>query len=194
MHRIGKRIIVLGNSCAGKSTLASALSQQTGYPWVELDALNWEAGRHGLVDHDPDLFATRMAAATSGPAWIVDGSYTAFSRRIVWPKADTLIWLDLRLPVVLYRWLTRTWQRSRSGELLWGTNRDRFLHHFKLWARDDSLLYFIVHHHHTKRRNTQAAIRDPELRHLHVIRLRDRAQVAQFLADIADIEVQAKAE
>lgn len=184
MGKLGKRIIVLGNSCAGKSTLAQTLACHLQYPWVELDALNWEADWHGLNEHDPDRFTARMRSATQGPCWVVDGSYSAWSSHVIWPQGDTLIWLDLRLPVVLYRWLTRTWQRSRNNELLWGTNTETLLKHFKLWRQDDSLLYFIIHHHYKKRRSMQALVRDPRFCHLHWIRLRDRSDVAQFVAQI----------
>ena len=36
-----QRVLVVGSSCAGKSTFARALSDATGLPCVELDQLFW---------------------------------------------------------------------------------------------------------------------------------------------------------
>ena len=42
------------------------------------------------------------------------------SRRTFWERLDTVVWLDLPMPLLLWRVLWRTWQRARSRELLWG--------------------------------------------------------------------------
>ena len=66
-----------------------------------------------------------------------------------------MIWLDLPMPVLLWRTLRRTWQRWRSRELLWGTNYERFWPQFTIWSKD-SLLTWIVTQHARKRRRTLA--------------------------------------
>ena len=48
---VGRRIHVTGNSCSGKSTLASQLASTLDVPLVELDALNWQPGWVGLADY-----------------------------------------------------------------------------------------------------------------------------------------------
>jgi gluconate kinase len=47
------RISVVGTSGSGKTTLAKALARQTGLPYIELDALNWQAGWGDLSRGDP---------------------------------------------------------------------------------------------------------------------------------------------
>ena len=37
-----RRIVVIGNTCAGKSTLAAGLAKKLSVPFVDLDALYWE--------------------------------------------------------------------------------------------------------------------------------------------------------
>lgn len=54
---VGRRIHVIGNSCAGKSTLGQRLARALDVPFVELDALNWQPGWVGLNATDPDELA-----------------------------------------------------------------------------------------------------------------------------------------
>ena len=42
INTIGKRILVIGNSCSGKSTIAGFLASVLEVPFIELDSLNWE--------------------------------------------------------------------------------------------------------------------------------------------------------
>jgi adenylate kinase family enzyme len=42
--KIGKRVIVIGNSGSGKSTVGEQLAERMGRPFIELDALHWEPG------------------------------------------------------------------------------------------------------------------------------------------------------
>ena len=112
----GRRISVIGTSGSGKTTTASQIARRLGIPHVELDALHWEA------DWTPatlDVFRKRVAQALGGDAWAVDGNYSKV-RDIVWNRADTVVWLDYGLPVILWQLVHRTLRRSLTQEELWG--------------------------------------------------------------------------
>jgi adenylate kinase family enzyme len=104
---VGSRVQVVGNTGSGKSTLAEEIARALGAPLVELDALNWLPGWVGLNDTDPPRLAARIAEATAGPTWVVAGNYRTFTVEALWPRLDTLIWLDLPLRVVLPRVVAR---------------------------------------------------------------------------------------
>ncbi|MBB3567126.1 AAA family ATPase [Rhizobium sp. BK491] len=75
LHSLGERIVVLGPSNAGKSTLAVALSKKLGFPTIHLDQL------HHLPHTDwqqrPEAeFAALHDAAILRDQWIMEGNYT----------------------------------------------------------------------------------------------------------------------
>ncbi|MCY3840156.1 MAG: hypothetical protein OXH09_16155 [Gammaproteobacteria bacterium] len=55
-----------------------------------------------------------------------------------------MIWLDLPVPLLVWRVLRRSWRRWRTRKLLWGTNIERFWPQLALWRGDDSLVYWVV--------------------------------------------------
>ncbi|MDA0269420.1 MAG: hypothetical protein O2798_00335 [Chloroflexi bacterium] len=177
---IGRRIHVMGNTSAGKSTLAARLASALDVPFVELDALNWMPGWVGLSETDPDEFRRRIAEATAGDGWVVAGSYSNFSREGFWDRLETVVWLDLPLPQILVRVVTRSWRRWRSKELLWGTNTEDFWHQLMVWRKEDSLIWWAVTQSGRKRRTMLAWQADPRWAHVRFIRLRSSAEIEAF--------------
>ncbi len=114
------RIVVVGSPGAGKSTLARRLAARHGAPYVELDALHWAPGWTEVSDA---VMRERVTAATTGPAWVVDGNYPAV-RDLLWPRATLVVWLDLPLVVVVARLVRRTVGRVITREELWHGNRE----------------------------------------------------------------------
>jgi len=178
---MGRRIIVVGNTGAGKSSLARALAARLDVPFVELDALFWEPG---WVEADAEVFRNRVREATAGDAWVVAGNYTSRTQDLTWQRADSFVWLDLPLSVLLPRLVKRGWRRSRSGELLWGTNTETFWKHLKLWDQTESLLAFAMRAHGKKRREFEAAMHDPRFAQARWVQLRSGDEARRFLAGV----------
>src|SRR5690242_2172625 len=57
------RIVVVGTSGAGKTTLARRIAALLELPHIELDAINWQAGWRDLTRHDPEEFLRRVDGA-----------------------------------------------------------------------------------------------------------------------------------
>ena len=182
---IGRRIHVVGNSCAGKSTLAAQLSAALDVPLVELDALNWEPGWVGLNETNPEELERRISEATRGDGWVVAGFYMQFSQRIFWPRLATIVWLDLPMVPLIWRMLIRSWRRWRSQESLWGTNYERFWPQLMFWRKEDSLLWWIVTQHRRKRRDMLAYSTESRWNHIRFVRLRSSAEVETFSQAVA---------
>lgn len=169
------RIVVVGATGAGKSTLAAALSRRLRIPHVELDGLHWEPG---WTPAATEVFRTRIAAATAGEAWVVDGNYRV-GRDLVWGRANVLVWIDLPLRTHLWRLLHRTFGRWWRQELLWGTNRERL--RTNLFSRD-SLFVWLLQTHGRRRREYAAVPHDPAYAHLRHVRLTSGRQAADWAA------------
>lgn len=179
---LGTRIIVIGTTCSGKSTLAEQIAARLGLDFVELDGLYWEPN---WKPAERDVFRARIREAIAGERWVIAGNYTSQQQDVSWPRAETVIWIDLPLPLVLQRVVTRSWRRSRSGEALWGgENRERFSEHLRIWRTDESLLSFAVKTHRARRRRFEQALQDPRWAHITFVRLRSRAAVAAWLRDL----------
>ncbi len=181
---IGRRIHVTGNSSSGKSTLGLQLSRMLGTPFVEFDALNWEPNWVGLNEINPEKLERRIGEATAGDGWVVAGSYTRFSQRNFWDRAQTVNWLDLPAPLLLLRMLRRSWRRWRTNELLWGTNHEHFWPQFKVWEKQDSLVWWIGPQHARKRRNMFAYMADPQWAHIRFVRLTSTLGVEALLQSV----------
>lgn len=175
---------MIGNSATGKSTLAKRLALALDADFVELDALNWLPDWVGLNDTDPDELERRFEHATRGDAWVVAGSYTRFAQRTFWPRLNTVVWLDLPVPLLVWRVLRRSWRRWRTKELLWGTNIERFWPQLALWRRDDSLVYWIISAQRGKRKGMHAAMADPRWAHIRFIRLASVDEIETFAATV----------
>ena len=165
-------MLVIGPSGSGKSTTAREISTRLGVPHVELDAL------HHLAGWTPNpRFAQDVDAATAGPAWVVDGNYTA-TRDLVWARADTLVWLDLPRTLTVRRVAVRTARRMARREVLWNGNRERVR---GLLAPDHPLWWTWITTP-GRRVVTEQRLADPRWAHLVVVRVRTPAEVTAWLA------------
>jgi adenylate kinase family enzyme len=173
---LGNRIVIVGSSCAGKSTLGERLAAARGAPLVDLDALYWRPNWQPTPDEE---FASRIIEATGGDRWVVAGNYSKHTMKTVWPRAETVIWLDFPLPLVLWRIVRRSWVRSRSKELLWGTNYEPFWGQFKLWS-DESLIGYSLRTHRQRRKSYAGVMESPAWSHLRFVHARTKQEVERI--------------
>lgn len=174
-----KRIIVVGNTASGKTTMATLLAQRLGLRHIELDALHWDAN---WTQAAPEILRQRVTSALPDDGWVVDGNYSVV-RDIIWPRADTVVWLDYPLPLILVRLTRRTFVRVATRVELWNGNRERLF--AQLFTRDSLYLWVLQTHRLRKRQYTQLAA-DPAYAHLTIVRLRSPRAAARWLAALPD--------
>lgn len=170
------RIVVVGTTGSGKSSLAKQIADQFGHNFIELDALHWEPGWQEAPN---ELFRARVEQATQAEKWSVAGNYRAV-RDLLWPKADAVIWLDYPLPFTFVRLWKRTWRRGWSQEELWNGNRDTFLKHLKLWSKE-SLFHWLFATYWRRKREFALLLSLPEYQHLKVIHLKTQKETDAWL-------------
>ncbi|HEY1720774.1 MAG TPA: hypothetical protein VGG27_05990 [Magnetospirillaceae bacterium] len=90
------RIVVLGNSGGGKSTLARRLAASRHLPLIEADALLW---RPGWQLAPLSEYQRAHAEAVAGPAWIFEGlgRFDSILERI--SRATEIVLVDMPLDV-----------------------------------------------------------------------------------------------
>ena len=173
------RLVVIGTTSSGKSTLAEKLSQRLALDFVELDALYWQPNWVGTPN---DEFAAKVDNATHGDRWVVAGNYSR-TRPITWPRAQAIIWLDYPFLTVFWRLITRTIRRNLTREELWGTNTDRFWIHFKLWS-DESLVKWLFKTYWRRKREIPTLFELPEYQHLDLIHFKTPKETDAWLKSL----------
>lgn len=174
-----RRVVVVGAAGSGKTTFATALAARLGAPHVELDALFW-GPRWTPVPRE--TLRTLVDAATSAPGWVVDGNYS-FLRDLTWGRADTLVWLDYPLPLVVARLVRRSLTRMWRHEELWGTgNQEQWGNTF--FARDSLLR--LAFGQHRRQRHQYPALLAGEFARLRCHRFRSPAAAGTWLAAVTD--------
>lgn len=86
-----KRLMIIGGSATGKSTLARVVGNKLNLPVVHLDRHYWSPG---WVATEATEWRRRVAELAAGDAWVMDGNYfSTLDLRL--PRAQALVWLDL---------------------------------------------------------------------------------------------------
>jgi len=172
------RIAVVGTTGSGKTTLAQRIALHLALPHVELDALHWGPD---WSEAPIEAFREQTSAALAGERWVVDGNYSRV-RDIVWARADTVVWLDYPLWLILARLLRRTCRRVFTRQMLWGNNRESFRTQF--FSRD-SLFVWVWRTYPRRRQEYPLLLAEPQHAHLTAVRLRSPRQTRRWLASLS---------
>lgn len=172
------RILVVGSSCAGKSTLSQKLSNAMDIHYIQLDALQWLPG--WTERDDPTFFDMLTEAVTSHDDWVIDGNYSR-THHISWPRAQVIVWLNYSYPRVVWRAITRTCRRVFTKERLYSDNIETFRRSF---LSRDSILLWVLTTFHYRRRRYQDIRKKNEYAHLTWIELRRPVPLESLISQI----------
>lgn len=176
-----QRVVVVGNSGAGKTTLARRLAQQLGLTHIELDSLFHQPG---WTPRDSAEFRAELIEAMDGAVngWTICGNYKAVSWSTTMPRADTVVWLDLPKWLVMRRVTARTLRRAITRQELWNGNREP-LTNFYRWDPEQNIIRWSWTMHDQYRQRYRTAMSDGTWDHATVHRLDSTAAVDRFLAE-----------
>jgi len=174
---LGRRIQVVGTSGSGKTTVARAIAARLDLPCIELDALFW---KRDWGETPNEEFLPKVEEATRGDGWVLDGNYSRIGP-VVWPRVETVVWLDYPFPRVFGQLLGRTIRRAATREPMWGGCVESWR---KSFFSRDSILVWCLQTYGRRRRTYSALFARPELRHIRVVRLRSPRATADLLRSI----------
>ena len=172
-----KKIIIIGSSSTGKSTLALAISKKLKIPHQELDAFYWE---ENWTRANTEQFRQRVEQFTNQTHWVLDGNFQ-IARDLIWPQATHIIWLDYNLPIILYRFFIRSIRRSLFKEKLWNNNRET------IWGSmicKDSLFLWILKTYKRNKKNFSQLLEEKSYPQARFIRLKSPQDTKVFLSSI----------
>ncbi len=176
-----QRISVIGSSGAGKSTVARRIGDLLDLPYLELDSVFHQAGWRPLPDKE---FRARVDTFTSGSGWVVDGNYTSHGvADIVWPRADTIVWLDLPKSTVMKRVIARTVRRAVKQEELWNGNREPWNNFFDP-RPEKNIIVWAWTRHGGVREKYQECLDEGSWSHAEIHRLHNQTEIGAFLDQI----------
>ena len=157
--------------------MARAIAARLGFLHIELDALFWKPDWGETPDEE---FLPAVEEATRSERWVLDGNYSR-TRPIVWPRADTIVWLDYAFPRVFGQLLRRTIRRAITKEPMW----DGCVENLRLaFFSRESILLWCLQTFWKRRRNYPEVLARPEHAHLKVIRLCTPRETAAWLDEL----------
>ncbi|MFB8247606.1 adenylate kinase [Streptomyces sp. NPDC055952] len=171
-----ERILVVGVTGAGKSTLAHILSSRLGFPYHEMDALYFN-GPNWAVNNKLTEDVSRL---TAEPHWIIDSLGYPEVRDLLWDRADTVMWLDYSKRVIMPRVLRRSFRRTVTREVLFGGNRETWAG----WLSREHPAWWAWSQHGARRREVERRVRDTRFAPLDTLRFRHPDDTAAWLASL----------
>lgn len=174
-----ERILILGRTGSGKTTLAREVAAALEVPHVELDSLYFE---RDLSTVPLPVLRERTSAAIAGDRWVTDGNKRAV-RDLVWPRADTIVWLDYPAYVSLWRLAKRARTRTSSLSAQAAESGRRADVPKQMLTAAKGVLT-ALRSHRGQRREYPRLFAQPENRHLAVARLRSPRATRRWTARV----------
>lgn len=177
-----QRIVIVGRTGSGKTTLARELAAKLDVPHVELDSLYFGPD---FSTAPLGVLRERTSAAISGEQWVTDGNKRAV-RDLVWPRADTIVWLDYPLTVSLWRLGKRAiWRtsalRAKAAE---SKSEGKQTGLFKQMLAAAKGVLTALRSHRGQRREYPKLFAKTENQHLAVVRLQSPRATQRWLSRV----------
>ncbi|MFK8138784.1 MAG: AAA family ATPase [Bdellovibrionales bacterium] len=172
------KIIVIGTTGSGKTTLAKEISTKLKLPHIQLDSLFWKPNWEEASDQE---FFSKIRDAIRSDQWVVDGNYSR-TQSITLSEADTVVWIDLPFWQTFYQLIFRTLGRIRSKQELWENTGNK--ESLKMMFSRDSILLWFFKTYHRNRKKYLKMMSDSSNGEIRFIHLKSNSEKKEFLQNI----------
>jgi len=169
-----KRILIIGISCSGKTTVGRKLSKKLNIPFHDLDDLYWNPG---WIETDKEKFKNSVTSLCKEESWIIVGNYNSV-QSLVLEECDTVIWLNLSRARVWYQALVRSMRRILFSERCCNGNIESFQRTF---LTKESILLWVLKDYKRKYIKYSNMRDDGEFSKKEYIELRNTTQINNLL-------------
>jgi adenylate kinase family enzyme len=107
-----QRVLIMGNSSAGKTTLALRLAAERALVHLDLDGLVWEPGDAAARRDSTSIIADLDAFLARHRAWVIEGCYGELIERAL-PSCSELIFLNPSVAACLANSRRRPWEPKK---------------------------------------------------------------------------------
>lgn len=177
-----KRVLIIGPTGSGKTTLARTLSKIGNLPHIELDLLRY--GR-SWREAPTEEFIGEVARLVDQNSWIIDGNYSSV-RELAWNRADLIVWLDYSLLRVLCRLSLRTSRRLITGADVGNGNREQLRRVFS----NQSIILWAIRSHAPLRKEYEIKLEQLHAAAPKIVRHRSPQETRTWLSAVKGISPQ----
>lgn len=158
------RIVIVGTTGSGKTTLAKRISECHGIKRIELDSIQWLPNWKEI---DKQEFVRLTEQALTGEKWVVDGNYRIV-RDLIWSKAEAIIWLDYSFARNFWQLFSRSIHRLLTRKELWAGNRESWA----LFFSRKSIVVWFFQTYWKRKRDYPLLFAEPKYAHLKILRIK----------------------
>ena len=161
--------------------MARALAEALGCRHLELDSVYHQPGWEPIPN---EQFRARIESfMATEDRWVIDGNYTSHGiAELVWPNADTIVWMDPPKSVVMSQIVRRTVPRAFLRRELWNGNTEDWRNLFSRVPEDNIVLWAWTTFDQNRERYA-ARLGSDEWVHLDVHRVQSRSDARDVLAE-----------
>lgn len=126
------RLVILGNSGSGKSSVARAVAARHGVTHLDLDSIVWEPGQIAVQRDMRDIHADLDAFLASHVAWVIEGCYAELAERAL-ARCTRLLFLNPGVAECLRNNEERAWEPHKYASK---DEQDQMLSNLRAWVAD----------------------------------------------------------
>jgi len=171
-----KKIIVVGASGAGKTTLAKQFAEKFSIPHIQLDNIVWLPGWKLRPEEE---FLSLAKKELEKPAWVICGNYTRLMP-LTWSQADTVVWLDYPLWLCLWRAVKRAARLLWTKEPICNGNVETIGNFFS----KNGILRWVFQSHKNRKNLMPEHMKNQKYKHITFIHLRSPQETKQWLESL----------